>query len=277
MPPKALLQIRKPLFFKLGVIFMITSLAVISAVTSYLVFAFPHGPHGGRGSMRSNMLFHVNDLADKIGMPPNHTIAAQFASQLGLKIRIEAPGLSLSKAPALPWSSAEGIAPTESFEMNAHADVPGGVKSGRMDNSFFMILPRGPYRFLFVFPGNPEFSLPLRSSIALLVLLIIILFMSYATVSWLIKPLLKAKERLLLDVSHELRSPLARAKLALEMIPKSANQKSISRAVTEMEAMLHEILESERLKSRHGSLSLDAVDLVKLAKQLAASTKGQAP
>jgi signal transduction histidine kinase len=128
-----------------------------------------------------------------------------------------------------------------------------------------------------VFPGNPDFSLPLRGSLALLALLIIILFMSYATVSWLIKPLLKAKERLLVDVSHELRSPLARAKLALAMIPKSANQKSISRAVSEMESMLHEILESERLKSRHGSLSLNSLNLVKLAGQLASSYKDQAP
>lgn len=314
MDPKALLRIRKPLFFKLAVIFMITSLAVISAVASYLVFSLPHGPRGPRASMQSNMVFHVNALTDKIGIPPNHAKAAQLAAQLGLKIRVEGPDL--------PWSSSPGMAPTENFVANVRDNIPGNIQIGRMDGSFFMLLQRGPYHFLFVFPGNPDFSLPVRSSLALLGLLIIILLMSYATVNWLLKPLtqlvtgvseitngnlnykvdvghghdefrslggafnqmtekvrsmLKAKERLLADVSHELRSPLARMKVALAMLPKSSNQKSISRAADEMETMLSEILESERMKSSHGSLSRTQVNLVKLAGRLNATTKEQRP
>ena len=92
-----------------------------------------------------------------------------------------------------------------------------------------------------------------------------------------VNAMLKAKERLLVDVSHELRSPLARMKVALEMTPKSANQKSMARAVSEMEAMLSEILESERLKSSHGALAKAPLSLPKLAAGFGAAYKDHAP
>jgi signal transduction histidine kinase len=64
-----------------------------------------------------------------------------------------------------------------------------------------------------------------------------------------IKQMILAREHLLLNVSHELRTPITRARLALEMLPDSSEKESISGDLKEMETMVTEILESERLKN----------------------------
>jgi signal transduction histidine kinase len=64
-----------------------------------------------------------------------------------------------------------------------------------------------------------------------------------------LKQMIHAREQLLLDVSHELRTPITRAKIALEMMPNSAEKESLGGDLKEMETMVTEILESERIKS----------------------------
>ena len=71
-----------------------------------------------------------------------------------------------------------------------------------------------------------------------------------------IREMLSAREQLLLDVSHELRSPLTRMKVALEFIPEDASRESLLDDVQEMEQMVTEILETARLKSEYGHLNL---------------------
>jgi len=57
---------------------------------------------------------------------------------------------------------------------------------------------------------------------------------------------------LLLDVSHELRSPLTRMKVALALLPEDDNKASLDADVKEMETMISELLELERLRTPHG-------------------------
>ena len=78
----------------------------------------------------------------------------------------------------------------------------------------------------------------------------------------------EARERLLLDVSHELRSPLTRMKVALEFVQEDKTRDSLLGDVQEMEQMLTEILETARLKSEHGNLELQTVDLNKLIQEV---------
>jgi signal transduction histidine kinase len=92
-----------------------------------------------------------------------------------------------------------------------------------------------------------------------------------------IRQTLKAKDQLLLDVSHELRSPLTRMAVALEMLPRSAHRDAIGRAAAEMETMLSELLESERLKSAPGALKREPLDLASLAAGLARQQRGRKP
>ena len=60
------------------------------------------------------------------------------------------------------------------------------------------------------------------------------------------------RERLLADVSHELRSPIARMKVALEFMPEGDKRNALSRDLKEMESLITVLLERESLRSRTG-------------------------
>ncbi len=90
---------------------------------------------------------------------------------------------------------------------------------------------------------------------------------SFNTMSRRLADLVKAREQLLLDVSHELRSPLTRIKVALEMAPKGISSDSIREDLWEMETMVGEILEAARLDSTHGGLNREDVDLAELVSE----------
>jgi signal transduction histidine kinase len=74
-----------------------------------------------------------------------------------------------------------------------------------------------------------------------------------------LKKMIKARDQLLLDVSHELRSPITRAKIALEMMPISKEKDSVMEDMREMEAMISELLETERLKSGNTPLEIQII------------------
>lgn len=67
-----------------------------------------------------------------------------------------------------------------------------------------------------------------------------------------VKDMIRARDQLLLDVSHELRSPLTRLKVALELLPDPDMQARMVADVAEMEIMIGELLELERLRDGAG-------------------------
>jgi len=79
------------------------------------------------------------------------------------------------------------------------------------------------------------------------------------------------RERLLADVSHELRSPIARMKVALEFVPEGAKRDSLHRDLKEMEDLITTLLEREAMRTRTGRLENSTVDLEALAGEIAAS------
>ena len=92
-----------------------------------------------------------------------------------------------------------------------------------------------------------------------------------------IQDMLQSKTRLLLDVSHELRSPLTRIKIALEMSPDTPKKQSIMQDIAEMETMLTELLESESLKTGNGSLVCREIDLTHAIPELLEKYKTREP
>ena len=75
-----------------------------------------------------------------------------------------------------------------------------------------------------------------------------------------IQTMLEAKRQLLLAISHELRSPLTRAKINLELInDKSTSGTALKNDLNEIETLLAELLETERLNSPHTALQRKAV------------------
>lgn len=79
-----------------------------------------------------------------------------------------------------------------------------------------------------------------------------------------IKRMLDAKRELLLAVSHELRSPLTRAKVSVELIDDPLRRQQLHDNLDEIEALVHEILETERLSDGHKVLNRSDCDLNEL-------------
>jgi signal transduction histidine kinase len=67
-----------------------------------------------------------------------------------------------------------------------------------------------------------------------------------------VRDMIRARDQLLLDVSHELRSPLTRLKVALELVGNPGMKARMAADVAEMEIMIGELLELERLRDGHG-------------------------
>jgi signal transduction histidine kinase len=76
--------------------------------------------------------------------------------------------------------------------------------------------------------------------------------------------MLDAKRDLLLAISHELRSPLTRAKVATELLETSTQHDNLRRDLNEIEALIEEILETERLSNQHRILNLQPCNLTEL-------------
>jgi signal transduction histidine kinase len=93
-----------------------------------------------------------------------------------------------------------------------------------------------------------------------------------------IHQMLEAKRALLLAISHELRSPLTRARLNTELLPESPDvqpsREALLRDLALMRDLVTDLLESERLASRHAALHRETVDLAALAADVVASLPG---
>jgi signal transduction histidine kinase len=91
-----------------------------------------------------------------------------------------------------------------------------------------------------------------------------------------IRDMLEAKRDLLLAISHELRSPLTRARLHAELLAEGPDQEALLADLAEMETLVGELLESERLRGRHAVLSREAVDPTELLSSLVEASFGDA-
>lgn len=81
--------------------------------------------------------------------------------------------------------------------------------------------------------------------------------------------LLASQKSLLANASHELRSPLARIRMGLELmgtVPGSAARDEISRNINELDLLIEEILLASRLDAKESDLgTIEQVDLMGLA------------
>ncbi len=86
--------------------------------------------------------------------------------------------------------------------------------------------------------------------------------------------MLDAKRALLLAISHELRSPLTRARLNAELLPENEEvdpqRAALLRDLQEMAALITDLLESERLAGQHAALQRAPTDLPALAREVLA-------
>jgi signal transduction histidine kinase len=100
---------------------------------------------------------------------------------------------------------------------------------------------------------------------------------SYNEMTQKIKQMLQARDHLLRNVSHELRSPLTRMMLALEFLKPKKTVASLSADIHAMEYLIQEILETEKLKNDFGKLTLEMHDIAKLVRSFAETYKDKKP
>jgi signal transduction histidine kinase len=90
-----------------------------------------------------------------------------------------------------------------------------------------------------------------------------------------VRDMIRARDQLLLDVSHELRSPVTRMKVALELLPEGDKKHRMAADLDEMELMISELLELERL--REGRIRKERRNIVPILEAVVESCQDRAP
>ena len=75
-----------------------------------------------------------------------------------------------------------------------------------------------------------------------------------------LQSMLEAKRQLLLAISHELRTPVTRAKLQLEFMEDSDLRETLRDDINEIDLLISDLIEAERLSTQHAALIPDDVD-----------------
>lgn len=83
-----------------------------------------------------------------------------------------------------------------------------------------------------------------------------------------LQKMLRAKQELLLAVSHELRSPLTTAKILAEMVSDVNIKTRLAKSLKQLENLITSLLEAERLDQNHKALDLEEVDVQALMQSI---------
>jgi signal transduction histidine kinase len=302
-------KIIKSVFTKLLIVILLTGIAVNMVVGG---FFWMHRSAVGR-PLHKNILQYLNYIIADLGNPPDLERAKQIAARASLQIYYENSDLSWATAEGITdfqkvhwrnWSNnpvirlgryrgdhfVELVHPSgrfifaldKSFEMD-----PERVRLVVILLSLLTLIFAGaflsirwilkPVRWLDegvreVSRGNLKHRVPVKRSDELRDLA-----EAFNDMTDRIRDMLHTKEQLLQDVSHELRSPLTRVKVALEFLPEGQARDSISGDVSEMEKMINELLETARMHHLHGDLKLQPTNLVDLLEAILPDYQKQPP
>lgn len=91
-----------------------------------------------------------------------------------------------------------------------------------------------------------------------------------------VKDLIRSRDQLLLDVSHELRSPLARLKVAVQFVTDPDTKGRMTADLAAMDIMISELLELERLRDGSG-IKTTRQNLVALLQEVAQGFQDRLP
>lgn len=278
---------RRSIFLKLIGITFATGI-LVNGLLYFGIRGFLQPPPQGREIVEQNVRAYVNQLAQEIGDPPNMERMRSISQRTGLGIYTEGPlGVYTSEPglptpqfdkkperPERPYVTVKTLRTRYAFYMPERLRWDPGYEfilgilllvTGLLLISYFAIrrllaplhdlalgadmLGKGAVGHRVPVKNQDEFGQ---------------LAAGFNHMSTRIEQMIRSKERLLLDVSHELQSPLARMKMALELLQDEKGRGRLQRDVKEMETMVAEILESARLDSSPGALRWQRVELVGL-------------
>lgn len=310
--PRLPRKLRASFSLKVILVFVGAFTAIVAyGAASFWLFDWQQERLSVRRTARNYAALVLQELSD----PPDTAAARALSARLGVGIRIEGPGVDWSSDPTLP-SFADVDLPLVDGDGAAQAGYEPGLGFGaemeRGEYRYLLALQAG--RTAFGSESTTEEVADLLFMISLLVCVYLAvrhllkpvreltkgverlrqgdlnvemrtrrsdelgrLMTSFNEMAEAVRERIRARDQLLLDVSHEIRSPLTRMRVALEMMPDGAAKASVIEDIEETEAMIAELLETERLDSPHGGLSLASVDLAGLVRDVVEERLGQAP
>lgn len=283
-------RLRHSLKARLIALFLLLALGTAAAFLAGMQGAFSAG---WRGAVRPLLADYVDRLVAEIGSPPSVQRAQALAQRLPVTVQIEGPQVRWRSHPAhepadwrqqdslLARTTADGHRITLGLNVRAWQERPrriGWIALGVMlllTAAAFTAVRRllrplddiraGAQRFGL---GRFEERIPVRHRDELGDLAQEINAMAAS-----LHQMLEAKRAMLLAISHELRSPLTRARLHVELLPEEGaageRRHALLRDLQEMADLVGDLLESERLGQGHAALHRDLVDLQALVREAA--------
>jgi signal transduction histidine kinase len=295
--------LRRSLFFKLVLIYLGTTVVLMFTVGIFIHLTFDR-PQLSETPLGKHFQKYIEHLANELGDPPQRDRALRLAQDLGVQSRVttlqgewtttadfpsEAAFMGRNKSPhhLRPFGryrdhffatfDRQGIHYTFLFPHESFRRGTGRAVVWLL--TLIGIVLGGSYlvvRWLFrplswlnagvqeIAKGNLAYQVPVRSADELGRLI-----ESFNLMATRVSDIVRAQEQLLLDVSHELRSPLTRMKVGLEFVKDDTVRAQLQQETRELETMVTELLEAERLSSAYGGLRATEADLVGLVRELA--------
>lgn len=288
---------RHSLRARLVTLFLLLALAITAVFLTGMQSALGVG---WRDAVRPLLADYVDRLVADIGSPPDVARAEALAQRLPLTVAIDGPAVQwrshpgLEDAPArwrgawaerdgslLSRTTADGHRVTLGLSVRPWHDRPRRV--GWITLAIVLVFTAGAYaavrRLLRplddIRAGAKRFgggtflpAIPVRRRDELGDLAGEINAMAAG-----LHQMLEGKRMLLLAISHELRSPITRARLNAELLPEEGEpgvrRAALLRDVQEMAGLVNDLLESERLGDGHAALHREATDVGALLREAA--------
>ncbi|HXN06042.1 MAG TPA: HAMP domain-containing sensor histidine kinase [Nitrospiria bacterium] len=289
------MKFQRKLHLKIFTIFFTTSILIVLSIF-YFARTLDVARKSSFLSVRKNLYVHLLSEIERMGAPPDPKISAEISKELDLKIGLYGNGLDWKSDP-----SVESYDRLKLMSNWHYKEMDFGRHEGHLfaltERAGFSYVFEFQSSEIFSFPYRLVAGLSIIVMVILMISFIVTRWLMnsvpplvkgvealsqgnlqyripilrrdefgflahiFNNMAQQIQLMIKAKDKLLLDVSHELRSPMGRIKLAAEMIGQENLKTHIREDILEMEYMVDEILEGYRLTTPQGALKLEKINL----------------
>jgi signal transduction histidine kinase len=283
------------IFFKLLMITLFAGVVVNVLVMS----AFRLGVDGNEAVhalISKNALRYMTYIENEVRTSQDPKKARQISEEIGIDFRIERPNSFITSDPSLPNSTQLRSHSRHRLKLDAKFGRWNGRFFALREEGDLKILVFGPEQRVLIFNEEIIIGLLLLITAVLLGSFFMIrrllkpigslvegtskvgggefdfrvpegskdelghLGKEFNKMSKAIKSMFESKQQLLLDVSHEFRSPMTRMRVALEMMPKDKQTDRLRRDLSDLEKMTTSILEGARA-TQESDFHIQEVDL----------------
>jgi signal transduction histidine kinase len=289
-------RINNSLFFRLFLIFSVTVLVFFLIITLSIRQIDENWRAERLNPLPDFYLDNITLIVDNIGVPPDLQRATQLAQELSLTIIIRSPHINWQSDDQndLDVDNAVFVRP---LSREAQVMLSGNeevIRVARGAYEYFLnrrVPTLSDYDYIVVYVGLALAALALLLNYLLVHRLLVEpvrklregaericegdlsyrvktrrtdelgeLTQSVNHMADSLQSMLEAKRQLLLAISHELRTPITRAKLQLEFMDDDAVRDALADDINEIDLLISDLIEAERLSNQHQALLAEPVD-----------------